>query len=187
MRVEPRRQTQRLSQIPSSEQVQMVEQVIQAVEQLALFVAFRQRPEATVFSVEAPRKAAEQFAHGQIRFAVTVMHRGVEDCGRTVGEHGRVAVPEIAVHQACARAIVQEQGRYSSEQALALFLQFAAEAVCACEGELRAQPMLDEEQRPVVGGGVELWRAAEMVVASPAKLRAGVLMQLRQRLRMRTS
>ena len=59
-----------LAQIAAAEEVQVVEDVIEVVEQLAGAIARCQGPGLPVGGVEIAAKAAEQFGHGEVRLAV---------------------------------------------------------------------------------------------------------------------
>ena len=86
------------------------------------------------------------------------------------------------MEQAGLRTVVEKERGYAVEQAFALTLQLDIEAFGAGEGELRAQALRDEEARPIVMPLIVLGRATDEIVARPAEVLAGVVVQGGQRL-----
>src|SRR5262245_53214013 len=81
------------TQIACAEQVEVVEHVIQVVHLAPLTVTWLERPGVLVGAVELGREAAEQMSHRQIRLAVSVVNRGIEDHRLAICTHCSVAAP----------------------------------------------------------------------------------------------
>src|SRR5499427_11047627 len=70
-----------------------------------------------------------------------------------------------------------QQRRQSFEQPCTALAEPARKALPLAERQLRAQPTLTEEFRPVRTPGIRLWRATDGVVAPPAEARRRHRMQ----------
>src|SRR5574338_1341330 len=98
-----------LAQVAGAEEVEVIQHVVEVVQRPSSLVALGQGPFRPVCRIEARRKAAEQLGHGEIRLPVAAIHGRVEDRRPTRYIYGRVAAPQVAMEQAGAGAIVQEE------------------------------------------------------------------------------
>jgi len=62
-------------------------------------------------------EAAEKFGHGQIRFAIPVVHRGIEQHRLALRVATPVTTPEVSVQQRGQRPVVGEKSLDAFEQA----------------------------------------------------------------------
>ncbi|MNC94833.1 hypothetical protein D3C83_117930 [compost metagenome] len=73
--------------------------MVEIVEVLARFVPRVERVFRPVGVLERRRKTTKQFGHGEIRFAVAVIGRGIVDDRLPALRHRGVARPQVAVQQ----------------------------------------------------------------------------------------
>ena len=85
--------------------------MIEVIQILAHTVTGIERPGLAVGRVEARRETAEEFGHGDIRLAIAVVHRRVEDHRFVVRGRRGIAAPEIAVQQRRHRTVIGEKRR----------------------------------------------------------------------------
>ena len=77
----------------------MIEHVIEVIELAPDVSPGRERGRLLIGAVEGRAEAAEQACHREIRLAIAVVDRRVEDCGLAVLRREPVAAPEIAVQE----------------------------------------------------------------------------------------
>ena len=112
---------------------------------------------------------------------IAVVGCRIVERGPAIVGDGDVAVPEIAVHQAGSRSIVEEHGRYAVDDSCPRLGEFSAVSVRCGALELRFEPMQGKEARPVAGLAVLLRRIADVIVAMPSKFRALIRVQFDER------
>ena len=158
----------------------MIQDVVEVVELTALRPTRRKRCRGLIRAVEGYAEATEQARHRQIRLPVAVVDRRVEEHRLTARAREPVAAPEIPVQERGRRAVPGEEPIHAPEQPLAGGAERSGQAAPAGELELRAQPPLAEELRPVATPGVRLRRASDGVVASPPETGLGHRVQRRE-------
>ena len=89
-----------LEQIPRSEKIQMVHNMVEFVDIFAIFPPFGQWILPIISIIKIPMEPAEQFGHGQIGFPVAVIDCRVDQNGLPGDVAKIVAAPQIAVQQA---------------------------------------------------------------------------------------
>ena len=77
--------------VAATEQVEVVEDVVEIVEDLAYPVARIQRPGLAVGRLEVGAEAAEQLGHGQVRLAIAMVDGGIEDHRLARRQHPLIA------------------------------------------------------------------------------------------------
>ena len=98
----------------------MVEQVVQVVQLDPLPVARRQRPRGRIADEKGLWEAAEQLGHRQIYLPVAAVHGRIEQGAAAPGQQGRIAAPQVAMHQAGLGRMACQPGRYSLQQCIGL-------------------------------------------------------------------
>ena len=96
---EPRVPLRLESKISASEQVEMIQKMIQIIQIAALSVAGVDRAAFVVCPVKPLRKSSEQFGHGQVCLRVPDRNRRVDQPGFSVVSGDIISAPQIAVKQ----------------------------------------------------------------------------------------
>ncbi|CDH46496.1 hypothetical protein BN874_470003 [Candidatus Contendobacter odensis Run_B_J11] len=163
--------------VAAAEQIEMVENVIQVVQRPPLRIAGSQRQRLPIGDVKGFRETAEQFGHRQVRLAVALVNRRIEDHRLAIRRAIGIAAPKIAVQQRRSRLAADKQPVQLHPQLLALLLQNSGVAITGREVQLKPQPPLTPELDPVVAISIRLGSSADGVVTMPAETRSRLSVQ----------
>ena len=167
----------RLRAVGTAEQVQVIQHVIEVVELAASAGTRVQRKLRVIRGIECRSEAPEQARHGDIRLAIAVVDRRIENDRRAVGEPRAIAAPKVAVQQRRLRLVAAEERIDEFGQAAAAILQAAGVTIPRREIELEPETALTPERRPLRIPAVRLLGRADGIVALETETGSGDAVQ----------
>jgi hypothetical protein len=86
-------------QVARTEEIDVIQQVIEVVQLAAQRVSGVERPRAAVGRHEVLAKATKKLGHREIHLSIADVHGGIEHDASAVSERCRVARPQVAVDE----------------------------------------------------------------------------------------
>ena len=152
--------------IRNSEQIQMVQQMIEVVYILPVLVSGFHFRACKIAVIKVRCKASEKLCHGKISFGMTIVGSRIDDPCPAIAPGHDIACPEVSVDQRRFFRLNQ------------ILIQMIQQGICQfpvslvqpslCRFELRPQPAVPEEGDPFICPGIFLSPGADEIVSPEA-------------------